>query len=545
MKRPHLSLYGQILFWFFLNLALVAAVLFVVLRVQFRVDATSVLGGRTHEQFRAAGTLLASELRNAPRDEWREIIARYDETYGVQFAVYRPNGNGVLAGEELELPENVITELRSSFPRRSLRDGEPNPRRGRDPRGRGPREEGPRGDGPPRGEGRRGDGPRGPRRPPRDVIDELLGPPSFLDEGEPEPASEGSTDGDRIVRVFFVGTGGDPERHWAVGMGSLANRTYRHPPDAVIVASSSSLSGNEIFFDWRPWIWALIVVLLVSALIWLPFVGRVSRRLRRLTTAAESISEGDFDVSVASERHDELGRLSRAVQRMANRLDDYLAGQKRFLGDIAHELCSPLARLRMSVGLLENRLPTESHGTLTSVNEEAEELSQLINELLDFSRASIAPSALPRHDVEVANLLEEVAEREGQGAAFEIEVDPELTIATNRDLLRRALANVVRNASRYAGTAGPIELRASKRGQETVLQVKDRGPGIPDEWLEKVFEPFSRPERARTREGGGAGLGLAIARTCISGLQGKIRARNREGGGLSVELAIPINEGEQ
>jgi signal transduction histidine kinase len=131
---------------------------------------------------------------------------------------------------------------------------------------------------------------------------------------------------------------------------------------------------------------------------------------------------------------------------------------------------------------------------------------------------------------------EEVAQREGQGAVFEIETAPDLRISTNHDLLRRALANVVRNASRYAGEAGPIELRAEVKGEEAIIQVRDNGPGIPEEWIEKVFEPFSRPERARTREG--AGLGLAIARTCVEGLGGRIRARNREEGGLVVELEI-------
>jgi signal transduction histidine kinase len=133
---------------------------------------------------------------------------------------------------------------------------------------------------------------------------------------------------------------------------------------------------------------------------------------------------------------------------------------------------------------------------------------------------------------------EEVAQREGQGAVFEIEAAPDLRISTNHDLLRRALANVVRNASRYAREAGPIELRAEVKGEEAIIQVRDNGPGIPEEWIEKVFEPFSRPERARTREGGGAGLGLAIARTCVEGLGGRIRAHNREEGGLVVELEI-------
>jgi len=312
----------------------------------------------------------------------------------------------------------------------------------------------------------------------------------------------------------------------------------------MLVASSETLGGNRIFYDGRPWLWAIAGGLFVSALIWLPFVGRVSRRLRRLTSAAESISEGDFDVEVASKRTDELGRLSRAVQRMANRLDDYLKGQKRFLGDIAHELCSPLARLRMSVGVLEQKIPSGSRQDLDSLNEEAEELSQLINELLDFSKASIAVDSLPAHDIIIAPLLAQLSERDGMGGKVDIQCPPDLRVTANTDLLRRALGNVLRNALRYAGDGGPIELRAEKKGKSVIIEVRDRGPGIPEDWLERIFEPFTRPEKARTREAGGAGLGLAIAQTCVEGMGGRIRAENRSGGGLTVRLELFLEQSD-
>lgn len=540
MKRPHLTLYGQILLWFFLNLALVAAVLVLVLKVQFRVDPRTVLGGRTHEQFQAVASVLSIELRNGKREEWEEIVARYDKAYGVKFSIYRPEGRTLLEGEDLKLPEELQKSLKQRFPPRERPNQAPPPRRRGDEADGGPPGPG--------GPGRAGR-PGGELRPPlrdrdRDPSDGGRGPlrprGPRLDDRERGPEIENGAESapERIVRVFYVGKSGSPKRYWAAAMVSLGNRDYRHPPDGLVVASAESLGGNEIFYDWRPWLWAIAGVLLVSALIWLPFVGRVSRRLRRLTSAAESISEGNFEVEVASRRTDELGRLSRAVQSMADRLDDYMKGQKRFLGDIAHELCSPLARLRMSVGVLESKIPEENHGNLDSIHEEAEELSQLVNELLDFSKTSIAPAALPTHEVGLAELLEEVAEREGQGAVFKIDAAPDLHITTNRDLLRRALANVVRNANRYAGEAGPIELCAEVTGDTASIQVRDHGPGIPEEWIEKVFEPFSRPERARTREAGGAGLGLAIARTCVEGLGGRIRARNRTGGGLVVELEI-------
>lgn len=526
MKRPHLSLYGQILLWFFLNLALVAVVLILVLQVQFRIDPRSVIGGRTHEQFQAVASILAKELQSAPRSDWHEIMDRYAEAYNTSFAVYRPGGRDLLAGEDLVLPSDLLESFQQAF--------RPPPRRDRRENERG----GPRG-----GEGPHRDRERPPGRerppPPRPANDSRSLPP---DDGRgPETRRDGGPlGGPPFVQVFYVGRSGEPRRYWAAALVSLGSREFRHPPEGLVVASSATLGGNEIFFDWRPWLWAIAAVLLVSALIWLPFVGRVSHRLRRLTEAAESISEGNFEVEVASPRTDELGRLSRAVQRMAGRLDDYVAGQKRFLGDIAHELCSPLARLRMTLGVLETRLTEDEQKHLQGLNEEAEALSRLVNELLDFSRASIAPGTLEMHEVSIPLLLREVAEREGEGGRIEVDAPNELWVTTNRDVLRRALANIVRNACRYAGSHGPVTLRARyTEGEGLSLEVEDSGPGISEEWIDRVFEPFSRPELARTREAGGAGLGLAIAKTCIEGLGGRVRARNRSEGGLSVELFVP------
>jgi two-component system sensor histidine kinase CpxA len=224
---------------------------------------------------------------------------------------------------------------------------------------------------------------------------------------------------------------------------------------------------------------------------------------------------------------------------MAQRLDEYVTGQSRFIGDIAHELCSPLVRVRMSVGILEQRLPESEHGKLAALNEEVGELSQLVNELLDFSKASVSPGTLPMEEVNLGEVLSEMRRREGPGANMEVDAHDGVVLRTNRDLLRRAIGNVVRNAVRYAGEAGAIRLTAERESDGIRIAVLDRGPGVPEEWLEKIFEPFARPERARTREGGGAGLGLAIARTCTESLNGTIRGWNRPEGGFAVELYFP------
>lgn len=495
MKRPHLSLYGQVLFWFFLNLTLVAGVSFIVVRVQFNVGAWSLFSGQVNERIEAMGELMAAELGESARKDWDKIVERHEGVYGVTFSVVRPSGAEIFAGSEQELPESLVELLREKFP-------------------------------PP--EGLEGD----PR------LDEVLGP-----DGDFRPPSprrgRGGAGRPSAPEVVFYDRDPATGRYWVAIAASFPRSEFRHPPDGVIVASADSLGGNDVFFDWRPWAWTLVGVLLVSALIWFPFVHRVSRRLRTLTAAAESISEGNFDVEVASQRTDELGRLSRAVQRMALRLDDYVSGQKRFLGDIAHELCSPLVRARMSLGILEQELSAGEHEKLEAVNEEMKELSQLVNELLDFSKASIKPEALSHVVVDVKGLVAEVLRREAAGREVVVIVESGLELATNADLLKRALGNVVRNAVRYSGEEAEIVVRALEHEGKATIQVLDRGIGVPEEWLTRIFEPFSRPEKARTREGGGAGLGLAIAKTCTEALGGTIRGRNREGGGFGVEFRFP------
>ncbi len=165
-----------------------------------------------------------------------------------------------------------------------------------------------------------------------------------------------------------------------------------------------------MFFTWQPLFWGLAGVLVLSLLVWVPWVYRMTRRLGILTRGAESISQGDFEVSVATNRTDEIGRLSRSLQSMAGKLDDFVSGQKRFLGDIAHELCSPLVRIRMGLGVLEHKLESEDYQKLESVNAEAAELSQLVNELLDFSKASLEPKNLKMESIKVAELCGEVLE---------------------------------------------------------------------------------------------------------------------------------------
>jgi two-component system sensor histidine kinase CpxA len=258
-----------------------------------------------------------------------------------------------------------------------------------------------------------------------------------------------------------------------------------------------------------------------------------------MTLATGRIAEGHFATRVSHRRNDELGILGEAINRMAARLEGFVGGQKRFLGDVSHELCSPLARIQVALGILEQHADERQRAYVQDVREEVEQMSSLVNELLSFSRAGLRPRDLTLEPVALAALLERVARREGLNAGqLETHIEPALRARAEPELLGRALANLLRNSARYSGGAGPIVVSAVAQGERVVLTVADAGPGVPPETLEQIFDPFFRLESSRSRETGGVGLGLAIVKTCVEACGGTVTARNRHPSGLQVDIAL-------
>jgi two-component system sensor histidine kinase CpxA len=227
---------------------------------------------------------------------------------------------------------------------------------------------------------------------------------------------------------------------------------------------------------------------------------------------------------------------------MAERLSSYVHGQKRFLSDVAHELCSPVARLQVALAILDQRAAPDQQESVRDAQEEVEHMSGLINELLSFSKSQIGSSTKELTRVNVADTVSSVLERErSQSVVVETQVDSNLDVMAEPDFLFRSLANLVRNAIRYAGHAGPIQVSAASIGKDVSIRVSDQGPGVPDAEIEEIFKPFYRPEFARQRETGGAGLGLAIVKSCIEACGGIVRCRNRFPRGLEVEIRLPAH----
>jgi two-component system sensor histidine kinase CpxA len=362
-------------------------------------------------------------------------------------------------------------------------------------------------------------------------------PPRLLDafrhHGNPFPRPPGPPPPPALIRA------GNPLEYWVAIHIPIWTAGAREPIHGDLIWRFPSLWMNPFFFDYKPWVAVVLAVVLVSVICWLPLIRGLTRSITQLTRATGQIAEGHFEIGLPVNRRDELGRLSDSINRMAQRLSGYVHGQKRFLGDIAHELCSPLARIQLALGILEQRARANQLEYVVDVQAEVEHMSGLINELLAFSKTQMSAS-LAISKVNVADTVRRVLEREGSNEThIETHVSEDLDVLAHPDYLFRSLANLVRNAVRYAGSAGPIVISANNGGENVFISVADSGPGLPDEELENVFKPFYRPEFARQRETGGAGLGLAIVRSCIESCGGSVECLKRSPKGLQVEIRLP------
>jgi two-component system sensor histidine kinase CpxA len=239
------------------------------------------------------------------------------------------------------------------------------------------------------------------------------------------------------------------------------------------------------------------------------------------------------------DRHDELGDLAHSVNTMAIQLESHVCGRKRFLDDVAHELCAPVSRMQAALGILEHHSnDASSSHYLSTLRQELDELGCLVDELLQFSKTG-TQRAVSLRPVFLAPVVAGVVAREAAGVPVTCDVPEDLAVHAEPTLLSRALGSVLRNAVRYAGGAGPITVSAAPQQGGIALIVADSGSGVPAESLPRLFDAFYRPDSARARETGGAGLGLAVVKTCVEACGGRVAARNRGRTGFEVIFALP------
>lgn len=523
--------------WLVLNLLLLAGLGLGFFITQGGLGWSALVAGPTGDRAQSLFNVIAGEAAAATGDARQAVLQRFGQAYGADFLLFS-FGDNLVAGQARELPARVRERIEfrgftrgfggrtrgpreSSPPNDALRGSESDPERPR-PWDRAEKSPRPEPERPPTGE-------------PRPPGEKLRPEPDSLRRGEPvfSPPPPDLRLGRFVIRD------GTPATYW-VGMRVLFAPTERNSRliPATLVARLDSVRSVLHLLGLQTWLFAGSAVLALSVLFWLPLVRSITRSVRQLTAATGQIAEGRFDTRVDAARRDELGLLGESVNRMAARLDAHMTGQKRFLGDVAHELCSPLARLQMATGILADQAPPALREHVGDVREEVQQISTLVNELLAFTKAGLQPREVTLAPVEVEPLVRAVLAREGATDRARLAIPAGLHVQADADLLSRALGNLIRNAVRYAGEAGPCTLSAEPAGNRVILAVEDDGPGVPPADLDRLGEPFFRPELARTRESGGVGLGLAIVRSSIAACRGEVRFANRTPHGLRAELRL-------
>ena len=271
----------------------------------------------------------------------------------------------------------------------------------------------------------------------------------------------------------------------------------------------------------------------------------VSKPVERLQSSARSIAAGNLDSRVGEEfarRHDELGVLARDFDTMADHVRELIASKESLLRAMSHELRSPLARLRVAVSLA--RRGSEVLRQYDRIELEAERLDVIIGQMLQLSHLRAIEPSLPRVPVDLTTLLTEVVEDariEATAANKGVEWAPSMSVEIegDHDLMRSAIENVLRNAVRFTKEGTAVAVGMSREGGDTRIVIEDHGPGVPENELAKIFEPFHRVAESRDRDSGGTGLGLAITARIVNLYSGEVVARNRDGGGLRVEIKLP------
>ena len=335
-------------------------------------------------------------------------------------------------------------------------------------------------------------------------------------------------------------------------------------------------SGPRIFFGPHeiPGL-GITIAVITSGLMCYLLAWSMTSPVTRLRKAAQSLAAGDLSARAGAPgggRSDELAELMRDFDRMAERIEGLVDSQSRLLKDVSHELRSPLARLSVALGLARQRaacevgpelapgVAPELESALNRIELEADRLNQLIQRLLTISRLESGTDGLHKTSMSLRELVEQVArdaeyETPGRGCRVTMPVNmpvnttadaaDEFLVEADPDLLRSAVENVVRNATRYSAEGTTVEVRLERQlgangiEDEIIVRVLDSGPGVPDEALQKIFKPFYRLDDARNRQTGGAGLGLSIADRAVRLHGGHLRASNRKEGGLEVEIRIP------
>ena len=291
---------------------------------------------------------------------------------------------------------------------------------------------------------------------------------------------------------------------------------------------------------WEFFPYYLLVIGATGILCWAAAVWLVSP-IRNLTATVERFGRGDLSARWHTGRRDEIGYLGRAFNVTAARLQQLLTSERRLLADISHELRSPLARLKFAVRLA--RSSPDQDLALDRIERDVDRIASMVSELVEITRAEGDLEARKFEIFDLAQVVNDIISEERLDAELRecrLQVSGQLQrpLCGDPELLRRAVANVLRNAIRYSPSHSAVELTLAETADTSIVEIRDHGPGVPQELLSQIFKPFFRAEESRDNNSGGIGLGLSIAMRAVQVHQGTITAENAKPG-LKVQIALP------
>jgi two-component system sensor histidine kinase BaeS len=297
----------------------------------------------------------------------------------------------------------------------------------------------------------------------------------------------------------------------------------------------------------RSFVWiALLVGALAVALSW-PLANALVRPLRRVTEAARSLAAGRFQVRVPARSNDELGDLARDFNVLAQTLEHTESARRQWMADISHELRTPLTLLRAELEAMQDGVRPMGPAAVASLLVDVARLSHLVEDLYQLSMSDLGAMSYRKRPVDPVALLKDDAESltgefERKGLALTVRdgLARVVTLHADPDRLSQLFRNLMQNSLRYTDAGGRLEIVAGLADGLLTLDFNDSAPGVPEAALARLFERFYRVEASRSREHGGAGLGLAICRNIVEAHDGRIEARPSPLGGLCIHIELPV-----
>lgn len=311
----------------------------------------------------------------------------------------------------------------------------------------------------------------------------------------------------------------------------------------VLVAAMPPRTPPGLFHP----IFHLLAIVLTGGLFCYWLARYLTSPVAKLRAATRELARGNLSARVLPTlggRRDELAALAADFDEMAEKIQLLVDSQRRLLGDISHELRSPLARLNVALELARQRSGADATSALERIQREAEILNEMIGQLLALTRLESGAEEIRKAEFDLSRLIAEITtdadfEAQARKRSVRLESPGRCPMIGSEQLLRRAIENVIRNAVQYSAEDTEVEVKLSCLKTTNVITVRDHGAGVPESALAEIFRPFYRVDEARDREAGGVGLGLAIAERAVRLHGGKVAASNVATGGLLVTIVLP------